>query len=114
MKIYIHQKPGTILNEIFIVEEPTRDFRRGDVLGFLNMKPDGEVIVTQKVYGHGAELDMKPTMILDEMATRELIAAFAELAKDQGLEPDSESKAKGKLEATERHLADLQKLLKLK
>lgn len=114
MKIYIREIPNTIKNEIFFVERPN-DLKKGDVIRFINFKETGEAIQTEKVHDYGVATDeIKPSLILDEMQTRELIMAFSEIAKNRGFEYDSESKAKGKLEATERHLEDLRKLLKLK
>ena len=96
MKIYIKQIPATIMNEIYLVQEPHNDFRKGDIIRFINIKENGEVIATEKVHDYGMRLDMKPTMILNEMETRELIAAFADLSQARGIEPNSESLAKGK------------------
>jgi len=113
MKIYIRQIPATINNEIFIINEPAGSFKNGDVITFFNFKETGEVIGTQRIHNVGEFMEMKPTMILGERETRELIMAFQVLAKEQDIEVESESRAKGKLEATSEHLKDLRKLLKL-
>ena len=114
MKIYIRERLGTLENEIFLVERP-HDLKKGDILRFINFKENGEAIQTEKIHEYGMAMsEMKPSFILNEMQTRELIMAFSEIAKTRGFEYDSESKAKGKLEATERHLEDMRKLLKLK
>jgi len=114
MKIYIREIPNTLLNEIFFVNRPN-DLKKGDVIQFINFKENGEAVQIEKVHEYGMAMDdIKPTMILPENQTRELLSAFSELAKSNGFEHDSESKAKGKLEATERHLSDLRQLLKLK
>ena len=114
MKIYIRQVPMTLSNEIFFVERPN-DLKRGDIIRFINFNKNGEASQIEKVHEYGVNIEStKPTMILTEEQTREMIAAFSEIAKTRGFEYDSESKAKGKLEATERHLEDMRKLLKLK
>lgn len=111
MKIYIRRVPASLANEIYFVNEPSRDFKKGDIIQFLNVKENGEVIVTEKKHEYGMILDMKPTMILLESETRELIAAFVEHARQEGLKFNTESKAEGKLEATEKHLEDMRKLV---
>ena len=114
-KIYIRPIPGSLMNEIFITEK-YGDPSNGGHISIFNFKENGEGVATEAKSNHGEirSEDMKPTMILPEQETRDLIRAFSELASERGFEPDSESKAKGKLEATERHLADLRTLLKLK
>lgn len=113
MKIYIRERPNSVLNEIFIIDRPN-DFQKGDVWRFLNFKESGDCVITDRIFDRGQEIEMKPTMILDERATRELLQSFLELASEKGIEHDGESRAKGKLEATEKHLEDMRKLLKLK
>ena len=115
MKIYIRQIPTTIMNEIYFVHQPKNDFKRGDIIVFFNINLNGEVIAKKQVHEYGLDLkDIKPTMILPEQETRELISAFVDYARKQGLKFDDENKVEGKLEATERHLFDLRQLLKLK
>ncbi len=111
MKIYIRRQFSTFNNEIYFVNEPSSP---GLPIEFINIKEDGTAIATRKVFDPGAAQQNPPTLILDEYQTRELIQAFVDIAKEEGIEPSSESKAKGKLEATERHLEDLRKLLKLR
>jgi hypothetical protein len=53
--------------------------------------------------------DIPPTFKL----TPEMLDAFVNALFTNGIRPTKESKTEGKLEATERHLQDLRKLLKL-
>lgn len=95
--------PGTLLNEIFIVDS------EDNVDHFFNVEKDGNVQATTVKREYGAMPDAKPTMILDEQTTRDLIAAFSDLAREKGL--NGPSAAEGKLSATERHLDDMRKLV---
>ena len=114
MKIYIREIPGSMNNEIFFVERP-EDLKKGDIMRFINFKENGEAMQVDQAHEYGMNIDgIKPTMILTENQTRELLTAFSILAKEKGFEYDNESKAKGKLEATEKHLEDMRQLLKLK
>lgn len=53
--------------------------------------------------------EMKPTMVLSPFMLKALMGALSE----KGITPDTDSFIKGKLEATEEHLADVRYLLKL-
>lgn len=112
MKIYIRRHLDTINNEIFFVNRPNT-LSKGDVIQFLNFNEKGECINTEKRHDYGMELDMKPTMILPEVETRELIQAFLDVAKEERIDNHNETYAKGKLEAMSDHLKDMRKLLKL-
>lgn len=69
------------------------------------------MVATRLVSGTGSYDDIKPAFTIDERTLRDLIAAFAELAQSRGIENKSETFTKGKLEATERHLADMRQLV---
>jgi hypothetical protein len=111
MKIYIRPVINTLNDEVFIITSPGP--RSGDVGSYITFDLEGKAILTT-IVRDGSDHDVKPAFILPTNTVRELVTAFSDYAKSQGIESDSESKAKGKLEATERHLTDLRTLLKLK
>lgn len=53
----------------------------------------------------------EPTAMVDAREMREIVEGFVEYARSQGFKSADESYAKGKLEAVENHLADMQKLV---
>ena len=110
IKIYIKPIPGSLASEIFIVSEP-KDARSGDLMAFFNFKETGEQIITTQKINYGEAANTPPTMILEERDLRELLSAFAKLGQERGIQSLDESTAKGKLEATERHLEDMRTLV---
>jgi len=113
MKIYIIRRPATLMNELYFVDEPRNNLSKGAIITFINIKENGEAILTRKVHEIEMTLDTPPTMVLPEDQTRELIQAFMQLGKEQGIRPLTESEAVGRLQAQTVHLQDLRKLLKL-
>lgn len=61
-----------------------------------------------EIFDHSGALPPKPTLEL----TDEQLRAFAEAINKEGINPQKEY-VEGKLEATENHLKDMRKLLKL-
>jgi hypothetical protein len=53
----------------------------------------------------------KPTFHLNDVESFELLKSFAETAAEKGIKLESDLKREGKLEATERHLEDMRKLV---
>lgn len=55
--------------------------------------------------------DIAPTMILPQNRLNEVLRAFSEAVREKGFGYETESTAKGKLEATEKHLEDMRRLV---
>lgn len=101
-----------LYNKIYIYSLPEKTI--GSTGYYMTFNQDGSVNCHTLVRDGNEALTIKPAMTLDESMTRELIQAFMLTGQKVGIDIESESKAKGKLEATERHLGDLRALLKLK
>lgn len=56
--------------------------------------------------------DLKPFMVVDEPFYRELLSAMMRLGDEECIPRPSEDHLKGKLEATQKHLEDVQNMLK--
>lgn len=110
IKIYLRRQPHTAITDVFI-EAQGGEVRRGDVIGHFNFQEDGQSIISHEVYEPGTLQNFKPTFILGEVDLRELIQAFAVLAKQEGVQLPDESFAKGKLEAVSEHLKDMRSLV---
>ena len=95
---------GYLANEVFLYR------RVGGKIWVYHFGKD-EIVV--KEYEEGVKIE-KPTFYAEPETFRAIVSAFAKQAKAEGIEIESESTAKGKLEATLSHLADLRQLLKLK
>jgi len=94
-KVQFIQKPDRLGRALYII-------RRNHEQRFEVMQSDGKT----KVYDLGMSVD--PTLWLDDDTFQDLVNA---VHKD--FKPSEGRFTEGKLEATERHLADLRKLLKL-
>lgn len=110
IKIYLRRQPHTAITDVFI-EAQGGEVGRGSIIGHFNFQEDGQSIISHEVYEPGVAQDFKPTFILGEMDLRELIQAFAALAKEEGIKLPDESFAKGKLEAISEHLKDMRSLV---
>jgi len=110
MKLRAHiRRNGYDMNaSIFLVEE-----RGADEVGFINFDEKGQMVVQVKKIKNGAtELEgIKPTFQLHEPIARALLMAFAEAAKQDGIQPASESEIRGELKATKYHLEDMRQIL---
>ena len=115
-EIYTQDLPGTICQNLFIVG---KNYPFEGKFSFLQTDIAGNVIITtinrEEAYTGSTANLVKPLIAnLPSEMIHKIVMAFAEYAKKQGIEAESESKAKGKLEAMTNHLQDLRTLLKLK
>lgn len=110
MKIYINEIPGRLSKEVFFVQEPGQNF--GSVGSYLTIGKNKEIVSTQIVReDRGSGNYIKPFMIIDDMTLADLVTAFVEYAKRHQIGQESESSAKGKLEAMKAHLEDMRTLV---
>lgn len=78
----------------------------------LEQYKDGELKVTRRELKEYATTDeLKPVLCMTREFAKELLPALQAALDDAGIEKPSESKLAGRLEATQHHLADLQKLI---
>lgn len=96
-KIEIKTAPATTGHEIWIY----RPTFQGKVE---ILQPDMTTVIT---FDQGS-IDVKPTLKLDHFIFQSLVDAI------HGFKPSEGKFTEGKLEATERHLADMRQLLKIK
>ena len=109
MKVFLRRQPDTFNVEVYLVDHITRD-----TIIFYHFKEDGGIILTEEKYEAGESLNKKPTIVMPEAEVRDLLRAFTVAAKEELGISESESYVSGKLEATDKHLEDMRKLLKLK
>lgn len=106
IKFYIQQNYGFDRVDIYAYDEG-----KGRNYGIeLEQFKDGDLQVTRRELKEYAT-DLKPVLRITRQFAKELLPALQAALDDAGIEKPSESTAVGKLAATERHLADLQKLL---
>ena len=100
MKIYHWEDPIRLIVKVaFIGDE-------GNIKTAFNFAKDKAVTLHQgEPIPEDALLDV-PTWLFDEM-----IKGFAELANEKGLKLESDLKREGKLEATEKHLEDMRRIV---
>lgn len=114
-EVYVQDIPATINQNLFVV---AKNYPFEGKFSYLQAEPDGNVIIhtlpREELYT-GKEGVVKPLLAnMPSEMIHKIVMAFTEYAKQQGIEAESESKAKGKLEIMERWNADLRTLLKLK
>lgn len=115
IEIFARRQAMSLMVEIFIMQKPAQTLVQGDYVSFFHFDNNGLRIITKKVFDEGCDIsDIKPSMILPEMMWREMLNGWAKHLKNENIQLHDESTAKGKLEATEKHLADLRQMLKLK
>ena len=110
LHVYLRREPWSLRTEVYI-EGHSDHVHKGDVISAINFNEKGESIATTHVYEPGMVIERKPSFTMDERDIRELIQAFAVLAKEEGVRLPDESFAKGKLEAMSEHLKDMRELV---
>lgn len=110
IKIYLRRHPHSLQTDVFI-ESHNDNLAKGDTIGHWYFDHEGMGTVKREVYEPGQAHDFKPTMTLDERDLRDVISAFALLAKEENISLPDESFAKGKLESMSEHLSDMRKLV---
>ena len=106
IQVSTNRQPGRTTVEVFLYEI------HGDSITFFSPAEDGMVLGTTERMEYGAVTkNQKPFMVLMEQHYRDFCAAFVEQAKSMGVESTSDTYTKGKLEATEAHLADMRTLV---
>jgi hypothetical protein len=114
IKIFKQHQLCSYMTEIYILNQPDRDsVIDGDLYQYYTIDKNGEMLGHTVEYKAGMDTfgTIKPTIKVPTNVADEMIKAFALTASEQGFDVDS--KTKGKLEATQYHLEDMRKLLKL-
>lgn len=106
MKIFIRQHPDTLNEDLFLFE------RSDGFVTFYNIDPAGNgLLLTTKKHNEGQVDEAKPFVTMPDYQMRDFVRAMIGYAREQGFKGADESFAKGKLEATEKHLEDMRLLL---
>lgn len=107
IKFYIQQNYCSDTVEIYAYEEG-----KGRNYGIeLEQFKDGNLTVHRIEHKENATMDLKPVLRITRDFAKDLLPALQIALDNAGIEKPSESKIAGRLEATERHLIDLQKLV---
>lgn len=101
IQIHIERLPGTLAAKLYVYE------RSND--GTITSYSGDSARTTRPEEGEFPAIEAFAT--LQEGHMRELVHAFIEYARKEGMKGGEESHAVGKLEATERHLEDMRKLV---
>lgn len=106
IKFYIQQNYSSDRVDIFAYAE-----ENGQHYGIeLEQFKDGDLKVNRReLKAH--ESDLKPVLRITRQFAKELLPALQVALSDAGIEKPSESKLSGRLEATEKHLADMRALV---
>lgn len=107
-EVYANRIPGSFDVEVFLLQQPGPQY--GSVGNYLQFDDQGRVTMTQ-IVRTGSHEDVKPAFKVREDVWRAILAAFADHAHQQGMENKTETFAKGKLDAIERHLEDMRTLV---
>ena len=104
IQISINRRPESLAVELYVYEKTQTH------ITYYHPENDTTVATTVE-YHEGAVPEIKPFAVLHEQQFRQMVHAFVEHARDEGMRGGEESHAKGKLEATERHLEDMRALV---
>lgn len=107
IKFYVQQNYARDVVEIYACSEENNNNYGIELEQF----KDGDLKVTRRELKSHEDPDLKPVLRITREFAKELLPALQAALDNAGIEKPSESKIQGKLEATERHLADLQKLI---
>lgn len=105
MNIEVHQKPTSRFVEIFIWEE------RGDKDVFYTFDKGDIIAQTRERTMAFMDKDILPTFKMPSIMYRPFLEVMAKEAQNQGVATEREDHLKGKVDALQNHLADLQKMV---
>lgn len=107
IKFYIQQNYCSDTVEIYAYEEG-----KGRNYGIeLEQFKDGNLEVHRIEHKENTAINLKPVLRITREFAKDILPALQAALDNAGIEKPSESRVAGRLEATERHLADLQKLI---
>lgn len=107
IEINIRSRVVDFRDDVYIFE------RDGDLLRFFRFSENGNVIEETKSRAESYGAEIKPSFTAPHDIAMGIAQGFFDYLSKQGLASESQSYVKGKLEATEAHLKDTRKLLKL-
>lgn len=114
-RIVKRERPGSLTSDIYFFKEPGGF---SDVVKFFSTDQDKRECIMHTYEANklntGEVQEFPVFAVLGENEWRGLIQAVLAYAAKNGIKNNSESRAEGKLEATEKHLEDLRTLLKIK
>lgn len=103
-KVNISRPPGTLGGHVSI-------YRINSGERTIQVLSVEKGVLIGNTYKRGEPVEIPTFIIDDEMELRGIIAAFQEAGKALGVEMPTESHSAGKLEATEKHLEDMRRLV---
>lgn len=106
------------MNNGIEVKAQSANFANRIDVAIFERRLDGSIYIAKEIPMVWVKVDenfsAEPTMRLHREVAQKFCKALTEALTDAGIPPESESHLKGRIEATERHLADLRQMLKLK
>lgn len=105
MNIEIHQKPRGRTVEVFAYQE------KGNVDVFYSMD-NGQITATEvERFTAFANEEIKPLLVIDTRMWPLLLGELAKEAEKQGVATERTDTVKGKMDAMQEHIKDLQKIV---
>lgn len=114
LELWVHRQPHRFSSDVFLIRRMEGSRLEVITIDEKSRGPHGEPVLNGTiVVSHEAMLtsELKPFLTLSEPFLREFFIAAMKYADENGIPRPSEDHMKGKLEATERHLEDVRKLL---
>lgn len=106
MNIEVYQKPSNRFVEIYIWEE------RGNIDVFYTTN-DGNLIAQERERSHTIAIEeVKPTLRISSTLYRPFLDVLTKEAQRQGVATENENQLKGKMDAMQNHLSDMQQFSK--
>lgn len=107
MKIYIRQIPGTLTDEVYLLDSNENNDRH------VYVQVGEDNILRSIAFSHreGEQSNAKPLFTCQNSFTREIIKAFLKLAKEENIHDTDQNYLQGKVEAMSEHLKDMRTLV---
>lgn len=108
LEIHIEEDFAMYTKKVWVME------RRGNDMVYYNIGKDGNMVETTHLGNEPYILNddkYKPFMIIPMQMAQSFLLEFTKALAGMGIRTENEHKNEGRLEATEKHLADLQKIV---
>ncbi len=108
LEIHIEEELGMYTKKVWVIEKLP-----GEMI-YYNIGKDGNMIETRRKDSEPYVLNddkYKPFMIIPMQMAESFLLGFTKALAGMGIRTENEHKTEGRLEATEKHLEDMQKIV---
>lgn len=107
LKLSVREVPGSLNNELFLVNLNSLP----GMSVYYTLDSDKQFTAHHFTRNEGEAVPVEPLMVLPDIETKEIIAAFATYAEEHNIDYEGQGVNKGKVEAMKEHIKDLRSML---